>query len=86
MKDNDQRLKLVGFIYVPVIRGKGISNRSVLLMYQLKCQDDVSAWSRTFKMVTKMGKFLLGTRQCVFSAFQVVQSLKVPAIVHRYNV
>ena len=36
---------------------KGISNRSVLLMYQLRRCDNVSAWSRKFKLVTKMSLF-----------------------------
>ena len=36
---------------------KGISNRSVLLMYQLRRCDNVSAWSRKSKLVTKMSLF-----------------------------
>ena len=56
---------LVVFIYVPVRRHKDVSNRSVLLKYQLRRRDDVLLWSRTFKLVTKMGQFLLGTRQYV---------------------
>ena len=62
-----QRLKLVGFIYVTVKRRKNISDRSTLLMYQLRRRDDVSTWSRTFKLVTKMGQFLLGTKAVYFS-------------------
>ena len=50
-------------------------NRSVLLTYQLRRRDDVSTWSRTVKLVPKMGQFLLGTRHQIFSASQVVQSL-----------
>ena len=38
-------------------------NRSVLLTYQLKHRDDISIWSRLFKLVIEMGQFLLGTRQ-----------------------
>ena len=55
-----QRLKLVGFIYVPVRRRKNVSNRTFLLKYQLKRRDDVSAWSRAFKLVTEMAHFFLG--------------------------
>ena len=35
----------------------------------------VSAWSRIFKLVTKMGKYSVGTRQYVFKASEVAQSL-----------
>ena len=41
------RLKLVDFIYVPVRRRKGVSNRSVSLTYQLRLRDDILAWSAT---------------------------------------
>ena len=66
-----------------------VSNWSVLFTYQwdvvktsqigpshwrTSC-DDVSAWSRTFKLLTIMGQFLLGTRYYVSSASQEVQSL-----------
>ena len=43
--------------------------------YQLRRLDDVSAWSRMFKLVTKMCQFLLITRQNVFATSQVVQYL-----------
>ena len=56
-----RRLKLVGFIYIPVRRLKDVSNRSDKLTYQLRRYNDVSAWSRTFILVTKMGQFLLRT-------------------------
>ena len=69
------RLRFIGFVYVPLRRRKDVSNRSVLLTYQLRRRDNVSAWSRTFKLVTRMGQFILGTRQQIFSASQVVQSL-----------
>ena len=42
-----QHLKLIGFIYVPVRRRKDVSNKSVLLTYQLPRRDDVLAWSAT---------------------------------------
>ena len=54
---------MVGFIYVPVRRHKEVSNRSDELTYQLRRHDDVSAWSGIFKLVTKMGQFLLRTMQ-----------------------
>ena len=69
-----RRLKLVGFIYVPVRRRKNVSNRSVLLTYQLRRRDDVSAWSRTLILVTKIDQFYLGTRQYLFLKSPVVQS------------
>ena len=56
-----RRLTLVGFIYVPVRSHKDVSNRSDVLTHQLQRHDDVSAWSRMFKLVTKMGQFLLCT-------------------------
>ena len=69
-----QRLKLVGFIYVPVKHRKNVSNRSVLLTYQLRHRDGVSAWSRTLILVTKMDQFYLGTRQYICPASPAVQS------------
>ena len=66
---------MVGFIYVPVRRHKEVSNRSDELMDQLRRHDDVSAWSGMFKLVTKMGQFLLRTMQYTSTASQVVQSL-----------
>ena len=42
---------------------KDVSNRSDELTYQLRRHDDVSAWSGMFKLVTKMGQFLLRTMQ-----------------------
>ena len=58
-----RRLKLVGFFYVPVRSRKNVSNRPVLLTYQFRRRDDVSAWSRTVILVTKMDQFYLGTRR-----------------------
>ena len=46
--------KLVGFIYLSVRRRKEVSNRSTLLTYHLRRRDDLSAWSSTFILVTKM--------------------------------
>ena len=68
------RLKLVGFIYVPVRRRKNVSNRSVLLTYQLRRLDDVSAWFRSLILVTKMDQFYLGTRHYLFLRSLVFQS------------
>ena len=55
------RLKLVGLIYVPLRCHKDVLNRSVVLTYSLRRRDDVSAWSRTFKQVAKIGELLLCT-------------------------
>ena len=82
------RLRLVGFVYAPLRRCKDVSNRSVLLTYQLKRRDDVSAWFRTFTLGTRMGEYLLGKRQYIFSvpASVLLQCLKdvsfiyVPAV------
>ena len=81
-----RRLKLVGFIYVPVRRWKDVSNWSVLLTYQLRRHDVVSAGSETFKSVSKMDQFILGTIQYVSSVSQVVQSLLRYQLVRHYNV
>ena len=58
-------------------RRKNVSNRSVLLTYQLRRRDDVSAWSETFKLVTKMGQFLLGTKvvRLLAKAFLLTSSI-----------
>ena len=40
-----------------------VSNWSALLTYQLRRRDNVSAWPKTFKLVTIMGQFLLVTRR-----------------------
>ena len=66
-------------IYVPVRRPKNVSNRSVLLTYQLRRCDDVSLLSKTFKLVSKMGQFLLGTRQYIFQHLRWLIPIKVPA-------
>ena len=65
--------KLIGFIYVPVRRRKKVSSRSTLLTYHLRHRDDLSAWSRTLILVTKIDTFYLGTRQYVYPAFLVVK-------------
>ena len=61
------------------LRSNEISQRCfkwfVLLSHQFQRRDDVSAWSGIFKLVTKMGHFILGTRQYIFTASLVVQSL-----------
>ena len=41
--------------YVPLGRRKNVSDRSVLLTYQLIRRDDLAAWSWTFKLVKKCG-------------------------------
>ena len=61
------------FFYVPVRHRKNVSNRSVLLTYQLRCRDDVSALSRTLNLVAKMGQFLLGAKAVHFLEPPVVQ-------------
>ena len=50
-----------------LINRKGIKDH-------LRCRDDVSGWSRTLILVTKVDKFYLGTRQYVFSASPAVLS------------
>ena len=60
------RLKLVGFIYVPVKCRKNVSRRSVLLTYQLRRCDDVLSLSRTFKLVSKISQFLGGVLGSTF--------------------
>ena len=67
------------FIYVPARHRKNVSNRSVLLTYQLKRCDDVSAWSRTFKLVNKTGQFILDTRQYIFRHLRRFSLIKVAA-------
>ena len=72
-----RRLKLVGFIYVPVRRRKKVSNRTVLLTYQLR-RDDVSAWSRTLILVTKMDQFYLGLGSTFFWHLRWFSLIEVP--------
>ena len=42
-----QRLKFVGFFYVPMRHHKDVSNRFISFTYQLRHRDDISAWSAT---------------------------------------
>ena len=72
-----RRLKLVVFICVPVKRRKNVSSRSALLTYQLRRCDNVLASSRTFKLVSKINRFLLGTRQYVFRLLRWFSLIKV---------
>ena len=78
-----RRLRLVGFIFVPVRRCKNASNSSVLLTCQMRHCDDVSAWSRTLILVTKMDQFYLGTRHFwhlwFFQHIRWFSLIKVPA-------
>ena len=53
--------------YVQVRHCRNVSNRSILLTYQLRRCDDFSAWFRTLKLITKMDQFLLGTKAVHFS-------------------
>ena len=46
-----RRLKLVGFIHVPVRRRKDVSNRSISLTYQLWHRYDVLAWYATSRPI-----------------------------------
>ena len=64
---SSQHLNLVEFFYARVGHCRNVSNMSVLLTYQLRRCDDASAWSRTLKLVTKMGHFPLGTKAVHFS-------------------
>ena len=59
--------ELFTIFYTPMRYCRNVSNRSVLLTYQLRRFDDVSAWSRTLKLVTKNGQFLLGTNAVIVS-------------------
>ena len=79
-------LKLVEFFYVPVRHCKNVSDRSVLLAYQLKRCDDLSAWSTTLKLVTKMGQFLLGTKAVHFSQTSGGSASLKYQLVRRYNI
>ena len=58
---------------------KNLLNRSILLTYQLRRHDDVSSWSKTFKLVSKMGQFTLGTRQYLFWHLWWFSLIKVSA-------
>ena len=62
-----RRLKLLGFFYIPFRHHKNVSSRFVLLTYQLRRRDNVSALFRTLKLVSKMGQFLLCTKAINFS-------------------
>ena len=62
-----------------------VSNWSVVFMYQLRRRDDASAWFKTFKLVSKMGNFLLRTRQYIFSISGGLVLLRYQ-LVRRYNV
>ena len=63
--------------YVQVRHCRNVSNRSILLTYQLRRCDDVSAWFRMLKLVTKMGQFLSDTT--FFSNLRWFSLIKVPA-------
>ena len=54
-----QHLIMAAFIYVPERCRKNGSNRPVLLTYQLRRHDVVSAWSGTLILVTKMDQFYM---------------------------
>ena len=79
------RDQLFHFIYVQVIRCKGVSNSPVLLAYQLRHCDDVLAWYGTFKLVPKMGQFLGNAHQYIFMAPQSSVSFGYQ-LVHHYDV
>ena len=73
------------FFYVPVRQRKKVSNRSVLLTYQLRRRNDVSALLRTLKFVTKMSQFFWVLRQYILQespVFQPHSGTRVP----RYNI
>ena len=53
--------------YIPVRHHKNVSDRFVLLTYKLRRRDEVSALSRTLKLVSKIGEFLLSTKAIHFS-------------------
>ena len=65
---------------------RNVSNRSVLLTYQLRYWDDVSAWSRTLQLVSKIDQFLSDTKTVHFSqTFGGSASLKYQ-LIHHYNI
>ena len=74
-----QRLKLVGFIYVPVKRRKNVSNRSVLLTYQLRHRDGFSAWFRTLIWSLKWIKFIWVLGSTFVRHLRQFSLIKVPA-------
>ena len=65
---------------------RNLSNRSVLLTYQLRRCDEVSSWSRTLKLVTKLGQFLLGTKAVHFSQTSSGSVSLRYQVVSRYNI
>ena len=72
--------------YVPVRHRKNVSNRFVLLTYQFRRRDDVSALSRALKLVSKMCQFLLGTKAVHFSGTSGGSTLLKYQLVPRYNI
>ena len=61
-----RRLKLVGFFTYQLQKRKNVSNRFILWTYQLRCCDDVSALSRTLKLVSKKGSISFGYYNSTF--------------------
>ena len=81
VKTSLQLVQLVSLIQEPIVTSrKDVSNRSVLLTYQLRRRNNISALASTFNLLIRISQFILGTRKQIFAASQVVQSLQVPAI------
>ena len=76
----------IGRIYIPVGRHEDISNRSVLLTYQLRRCDGISAWSRTFKQVTQISQFFFRQQAVRFYGISVGSVSFRYQLIHRYNV
>ena len=72
--------------YVLVRHRKNVSNRFILLTYQLRRRDDVSALSRTLKLVSEMGQFLSGTKAVHFSATSGGSASLKYQLVRCYNI
>ena len=57
-----QRLKLVGFIYIPLRRCKDVTNRSISFTYQLHHHDEIPAWSRKSRPILDLNETSLRCR------------------------
>ena len=65
---------------------RNVSNRSVFLTYQLRRWDDVSAWSRTLKLVSKIDQFLLDPKTVHFSQTTDGSASLKYQLIHHYNI
>ena len=77
---------LLSFFYVSVRHFSNVLNRPVLLMHQSRRCDDVSVWSRTLKLFTKMSQFPLDTKPVHFSQNSSGSSSLKYQLVRRHNI